>query len=261
MATVMAASQPFQSPKRKRGSTDSTPQSPQPPKVLPKLSMDADNLHSEPVETGSPRSVVAGHLEQLDIQGPWVRQLSFKDAGRSRKRFAQMTPDPDQISDLQVHLQSSLREQSPVLDHHPVLASTEQPPDEPMSTGSDSPSSPRITCKPRARSRSPPLDGDPEDNPLTWHESEITGHEPNDPNDDGYGINGIGFKPTPSIAWSRSQRRKQQIAEYRSREAREARQRRSEKRRNGSNDRVEDFGVGEQAKPKVRFDDVLMDQS
>lgn len=69
---------------------------------------------------------------------------------------------------------------------------------------------------------------------MTWNESEITGHNPTDPNDDGYGMNGIGFKPTPEIAWARSQKRKQQLAAYRNREAQEARQRRRDKRRGGS---------------------------
>lgn len=80
-----------------------------------------------------------------------------------------------------------------------------------------------------SRSKSPPLDGEVSDN--FWHDSEITGHDPTDPTDDGYGINGIGFRPTPAIAWSRSQRRKQQLNDLKSREAREARQQRSERRK------------------------------
>ncbi|KZF24568.1 hypothetical protein L228DRAFT_245530 [Xylona heveae TC161] len=48
--------------------------------------------------------------------------------------------------------------------------------------------------------------------------------------DDGVGLNGVGFRPTPSIAYARAQKRKQQIADWRNREAREARQRRSERR-------------------------------
>lgn len=85
-------------------------------------------------------------------------------------------------------------------------------------------------CNPKAlRPRSPPLDGEPSD--VFWNDSEITGHDPDDPNDDGYGINGIGFRPTPAIAWSRSQKRKQQLTELRNREAREARQERSERRK------------------------------
>ncbi|KAG9244112.1 hypothetical protein BJ878DRAFT_534781 [Calycina marina] len=65
----------------------------------------------------------------------------------------------------------------------------------------------------------------------TWHDDEITGHRPTDPDDDGEGINGIGFKPTPAIAYARTEKRKAQLAEYRNREAREARAKRSERRR------------------------------
>ncbi|CAD6455717.1 46dbb565-3d69-48cd-bf48-4d3fdd6f2649 [Sclerotinia trifoliorum] len=72
---------------------------------------------------------------------------------------------------------------------------------------------------------------DPDRASLTWHDDEITGHKPDDPDDDGEGINGIGFRPTPAIAYARAERRKQQMAGYRSREAREARARRSERRR------------------------------
>jgi hypothetical protein len=66
---------------------------------------------------------------------------------------------------------------------------------------------------------------------LTWHEDEITVYDPNDSDDDGTGINGIGFKPTPAVAHARSVKRRQQLAEYRKREEREARSRRFLRRR------------------------------
>ena len=69
---------------------------------------------------------------------------------------------------------------------------------------------------------------------LTWKDSEITGHlvDPfTDPDDDGTGLNGIGFKPTPALAYARSQRRRQQLSEWKARETREARAKRSERRR------------------------------
>ncbi|QDS71533.1 hypothetical protein FKW77_005261 [Venturia effusa] len=68
---------------------------------------------------------------------------------------------------------------------------------------------------------------------LTWQDSEITGHLASDPDDDGYGVNGIGFRPTPAMAYARSQRRRQQIMEWKNRESREARSRRAEERRRG----------------------------
>ncbi|KAK3697606.1 hypothetical protein LTR37_017344 [Vermiconidia calcicola] len=70
---------------------------------------------------------------------------------------------------------------------------------------------------------------------LTWQDDEITGHEL-DPGgeDDGEGINGIGFRPTPAMAYARQQRRRQQVNEWKAREARDARQRRIERRRGSS---------------------------
>ncbi len=58
---------------------------------------------------------------------------------------------------------------------------------------------------------------------LTWHEDEITIYDPDDEDDDGTGINGIGFKPTPAIAYARRLKQKQQLAEYKKREAIDAR--------------------------------------
>ncbi|KAI2462902.1 hypothetical protein F4781DRAFT_161611 [Annulohypoxylon bovei var. microspora] len=66
---------------------------------------------------------------------------------------------------------------------------------------------------------------------LTWHEDEITVYDPEDKDDDGTGINGIGFKPTPAIAYARAQKRRQQLADYRKREEGEARARRNQRRR------------------------------
>ncbi|KAF1843974.1 uncharacterized protein K460DRAFT_368845 [Cucurbitaria berberidis CBS 394.84] len=88
------------------------------------------------------------------------------------------------------------------------------------------------SSQPRPRNKSPslPLPS------LTWHNSEITGHlaDPStDPDDDGTGLNGIGFKPTPAIAYARSQKRRQQLNEWKARQTREERAKRSERRRRG----------------------------
>ncbi|KAH6682479.1 hypothetical protein B0J14DRAFT_573680, partial [Halenospora varia] len=88
---------------------------------------------------------------------------------------------------------------------------------------------------------------DPERAALTWHDDEITGHNPSDPEDDGEGINGIGFKPTAAEAYARAQKRKKQMAEYRSREAQEERARRSERRR------ASDKKAKTERQSKVRF--------
>lgn len=84
--------------------------------------------------------------------------------------------------------------------------------------------------RPRKKSPSPPLPS------LTWQDSEITGHlagPSTDPDDDGTGLNGIGFKPTPALAYARAQKRRQQVLDWKTREAREARAKRSERRRRG----------------------------
>ncbi|CAO2656382.1 Nn.00g051850.m01.CDS01 [Neocucurbitaria sp. VM-36] len=88
------------------------------------------------------------------------------------------------------------------------------------------------SSQPRQRNKSPSLPP----SALTWHDSEITGHlvDPStDPDDDGTGLNGIGFKPTPAIAYARSQKRRQQLNEWKARQTREERAKRSERRRRG----------------------------
>ncbi|KAI0452456.1 hypothetical protein F5B21DRAFT_337131 [Xylaria acuta] len=66
---------------------------------------------------------------------------------------------------------------------------------------------------------------------LTWREDEITVYDPEDKDDDGTGINGIGFKPTAAVAYQRAQKRRQQLADYKKREESEARARRNQRRR------------------------------
>lgn len=103
------------------------------------------------------------------------------------------------------------------------------------------------------RPGSPKLSG--EINPFYWQDSEITGHDPVDPADDGYGINGIGFRPTSAQKYQQQQKRKQQVEGYRTREAREARQKRSERRRTTFSDDATEAAGNEQKRVKVRFDD------
>jgi hypothetical protein len=88
---------------------------------------------------------------------------------------------------------------------------------------------------------------------LTWKDSEITGHriDAASGDDDGEGINGIGFRPTPAMASARRQKRRQQVSEWKAREARDARQRRLDRRRGGgsiSRDRSSSAAAG------VRFE-------
>jgi hypothetical protein len=102
------------------------------------------------------------------------------------------------------------------------------------SAGQKSRAQNRSSSQPRLRNKS--LSPPPPPSALTWQDSEITGHlaDPtNDPDDDGTGLNGIGFKPTPAMAYARSQKRRQQLNEWKLRETREARAKRSERRRRG----------------------------
>ncbi|KAI0868167.1 hypothetical protein GGS24DRAFT_494770 [Hypoxylon argillaceum] len=76
-----------------------------------------------------------------------------------------------------------------------------------------------------------PIITDPVRAALTWRDDEITIYDPEDKDDDGTGINGIGFKPTAAVAYHRAQKRRQQLAEYKKREESEARARRNQRRR------------------------------
>lgn len=153
---------------------------------------------------------------------------------------------------------SSPPTQQPLMTHQPVEASTLEPPAtpqlKPVSLASDRTISPLPSkrLKPPRRSRSPPppaatssavnntaSSSSTEPSSLVWTDAEITGYDPMDPLDDGYGVNGVGFRPTAAVAYARTQRRKQQLADWKSREAREARQRRSERRKEG------DGGLGD----------------
>ena len=69
-----------------------------------------------------------------------------------------------------------------------------------------------------------------EPDPFSWQDHEITGHLADDPADDGRGINGIGFQPTRAEAARRARNRRQQVAAWKSREAKEAREWRSRRR-------------------------------
>lgn len=73
----------------------------------------------------------------------------------------------------------------------------------------------------RRNSPPPPLDSEISD--LVWSDAEITGHDPDDPDDDLYGINGVGFRPTAAMAEQRRAQRRKQIADWRKREDNEKR--------------------------------------
>ncbi|KAI9368295.1 hypothetical protein BJX61DRAFT_537367 [Aspergillus egyptiacus] len=208
----------------------------------------------------SPRAVVAGRLGELAIRtrGPDDSQSQAPDRSLHQTSvlpilqancFPGLHTDihgfhdmPElQISETKIERSRSPDDQEPPTSGSAVKAEPQpQPTESPVKSSRQASRSPRkkrnapASVKSRKATGSPPPTNDVEDL-LTWNDSEITGHMPTDPDDDGYGINGIGFKPTAAIAWARSQKRQKQVAEWRHREAREAREKRRE-RREGSSD-------------------------
>ncbi|KAI0397561.1 hypothetical protein F5Y17DRAFT_348580 [Xylariaceae sp. FL0594] len=101
-------------------------------------------------------------------------------------------------------------------------------------TGTPPVSSKKKTAASREDDKTEIVIVDPVRAALTWREDEITVYDPEDQDDDGTGINGIGFKPTAAVAYRRAQKRRQQLAEYKKREESEARAGRNKRRRGGS---------------------------
>ena len=237
----------------------------------------------------SPRSSVSQQLHALKLDKP---DLAFstpiaafgkdQSSADSSGSWNTSSPPTDQELEFLVRLESPTPS-SPRMSRLGSIqtpTSRAEPPTTPprsiqSATGQKSIASPRL--------RSPPPPSTPPSNQgytssspsplpqkvLTWSPSEITGHNPTDPTDDGYGINGVGFRPTPAIAQARSQRRKQQVAEWKSREAREARQKRIDRRRKVSTTTTtatttttsETDGLGsgscdEEGRRRVRFVDI-----
>ena len=82
---------------------------------------------------------------------------------------------------------------------------------------------------------------------LTWQEDEITVYDPEDADDDGEGMDGVGFQPPPGAARATARRKLGQLAGYRRMVEQEARERR--RRRRGGREKD---GEGERV-TRVRF--------
>lgn len=218
-----AAEMSRSSPKRKRGQ-----ESPSFSSTSPHPNVESDTQ----IEIPSPSTKVTGRFRRLaiDNRDPPLRQGSESADSASSFRLQQeaktaRTPSPTRGS-----------RDNDLVDTNATTDSTDQ------AITSASPGSPRLSGQV---------------NPFYWQDSEITGHDPKDPEDDLYGINGIGFRPTAAIAHQRSQQRKKQLVEYRNREAREARQKRSERRRTVLIDAPTHSkdSSGQEDRVKVHFDD------
>jgi len=188
-----------------------------------------------PQQSPSKKRVRSPAIEPQDRQGN-LHKLSFNNDRLAIERL--INPDDHQHQNMNMNevdmqgvrlgrIQDSSH-QLQTLQSFPSTAAMVKPPRRKLS--------PKPKLK-RKKSPSPPSihsslsDPSEEEDLFTWHDHEITGHLMQDADDDGYGINGIGFRPTAALAHARSQRRKQQIDEWRARESKDARQMRSERRR------------------------------
>lgn len=226
--------------------------------------------------TGSPRTAVATKFQNLALRGvpaqlpaPAVRFGGEAEADGGRgvgaKRVKMDTTEGEAHSDMPPNVQTKQQPRpssSPTPSpHEPDIEVPETPQtsqESPPPSSSHDPSS-HAQTHPKIKSPPPPANttiSKIDVAALTWQDSEITGHLALDPDDDGYGINGIGFKPTAQQVYARAQRRRQQVLEWRSREAREARQRRAEGRKVGGRRGVPggaDLGGAKSKERVVRF--------
>lgn len=235
---------PYNSPKRKR-SDYSLATTSSPSRLKTNLSA-RPSVQDPLIGEGSPRTTVVSHFENLDLNGPNPvskhsfrktlegSMIGYQPSQRSNALEGQAPPlapasfPNSEGKDLMTHstgrsaLHAEANWQSSADDARaPRLEIPETPRLKPALSPSPT-LSPLLSRAKSPRSASPT---------LWWTETEITGHDPKDPMDDGYGINGVGFLPTPAIAHARVERRRRQVVEWKNREAREARQKRSEMRR------------------------------
>jgi hypothetical protein len=266
---MMASLSLYRSPKRKRDTSESECHSPSasPPSTGSINSPREARIREEDVGRYSPRNTVVSRFKKLDIHEDQTSDSRYRSdpLHRDAKNAPQTDSKEPFTDDIDMHSALLIRDSpSPSEDHGEFnkQQGKQQSTSYTASRRTEKTGSPRKKRNPpqlsgpRSRRRSPPLSVDVTEDPLTWHDSEITGHNPNDPNDDGYGINGIGFKPTPAIAWARSQKRQKQVADWKDREAREARERRRERREGINRDRIYDAAEGTiQKRVKFNVDD------
>ncbi|OBT93276.1 hypothetical protein VE01_08407 [Pseudogymnoascus verrucosus] len=284
------------SPKRKR---DEKPHSPQQRVTSRRLYTLPEKLMSssgEDIETGveTPRSRVAHSFGELQIEGTGgVSRLdllgtfgasSKVDNGESRKQVKSAQnglkeiPETPQVSSnivsgpagaIRFDMKAAFGSQQNNIiftgansTSTPTTLTTTLPsrPSHKLPASPPSPDPPPQQFSPAPSPPVTPMTSPSQEPPsLHWEESEITGHNPSDPDDDGEGINGVGFKPTAAIARARSERRRKQLADYKSREDKEARDARAKRaalrRRKGSEGvavKTEESQVSEKER-RVRF--------
>ena len=224
-----------QSPKRKRDEyeLDSSSVTAFPPELsqgrclTSTSSAEKDNFHA--TEASQSKDGAVAPQKPAALRDSFVGKHALLEI-RDRTHNSQSDSDQEAPRDLDFTSPSRRHQKrTPPKDQHFGIESSS--PSSPSSTKAQPKSKDSLPLEPKKRCKSPPLTAEAEEDDLTWHDWEITGHDPTDPDDDGYGINGIGFKPTAAIAWSRSQQRKKQLEEWRRHESRDARNKRREKRR------------------------------
>lgn len=236
------------SPKRKRGVDDSDMiDAPSPSRLRTNNLPTRPYVEQKEESGGSPRTAVAGHLQDLDLAKTPDSDLQLDNLPSgtfnssafnplitlpSQTFNAPVTPPHSSHGPLSINIQWEYKADLPL-----------EIPETPRLRPVSSPTPPPSATKPRA-SKSPPPPSPAW--ALWWNDAEITGHDPKDPADDGYGINGVGFLPTPAIANARAERRKKQLAEWKNREAKEARQKRSDRRKRRDLEAVEAAALGHQ---------------
>ena len=240
----MPDSSPTSTPKRKRGE--------EAPLTPIKFSFGLDK--EEPSEDGSssPRSSVAHRFRGLGLEGSGggVHLDAPASPGGISKRFKPESDVLPSVSDFACR--ESIEDRSPTRGKPGVTLQSGPPPSQALPENPAVPSPSKAKGKKRAGT--PPLrvkkspvhekdhDSEEDENDeaeivdpvraaLTWHDDEITVYDPDDEDDDGTGINGVGFKPTPAMAHARAMKRRQQMAEYRKREESDARMKRSQRRK------------------------------
>lgn len=258
---MMALPLPTKSPKRKRDDADSPyTSSPAPSSLLVRNLHETHSIDKDDQDRNSPRTDVAGYLCELEIhEDAWGPESKRRIIAADGKLPLHSHTGKDRYT-LPIVGDERHGNQSPKLHTNPGEPINHSPQRKKGKVSTSPATSPKAKhdsnpqLDPRRRSKSPPLNSNPEENPFTWSDSEITGHLGTDPDDDGDGINGLGFKPTPAEAWARSEKRKKQIAEWKSREARDARQLRREKRDSAVGATSESSPAKKTSQKKVKFD-------
>ncbi|MCJ1410097.1 hypothetical protein MMC19_004182 [Ptychographa xylographoides] len=246
----------YLSPKRKRDNSSDYVGSFSPSPIRLRTSFAPQSYDNQSTGSDSPRTCVAGQLQALDLQGessalsspprPFSEQFtsnsnfdfSLSEQQTFSKATFRLSPPENYISltdgaitppHSQMPSAPKLKPVSPspsrtisplpqsrIKSPPPPRFSASPPPMLSLHTFTSAPNLPSTNLPTRTRPSSPP--------PPFYSPQE-------DSTIENLGINGIGFRPTPAQSYARAQRRKQQVAEWKSREAKEARQRRIELRR------------------------------